>query len=159
MAMMPPSYSAQVKPGSKILGLAMVIENPDGQILIVRPEDFDGRIDVETEWADNTMTKIDRQTGRLELRFGTLVIEEVKAPRTEEGQQKPDNMALGAYVAKTSHDVPNPTPEELQRLAEAIAKKIDDMMMPLAGPPTFTIQAEADDCIFEIEVASNGDND
>ena len=79
-----PSFSERVKPGAKVLALAMVVENPDGQMLVVRPKGVTGFvIDVETHWKDNTFTQMSHQTGRLELRFDALVIEEVRPKGSE----------------------------------------------------------------------------
>lgn len=71
-----PAFSQHIKPGSKIVALALVIENPDGELIMVRPDDLAGfQIDVETEWdGPPFVSPILSQSGRIELRFKVLNI-------------------------------------------------------------------------------------
>lgn len=71
-----PSFSQNIKRGAKIKALALVIENPDGELIMVRPDDIVGfHLDVETTWVGPPFTSaIESQVGRLELEFKVLGI-------------------------------------------------------------------------------------
>ena len=66
MSRLVPSFSEHIKPRARIVSLAIVIENPDGELVMVRPDDIQGfTLDVETHWESIPYgSRPTHQTGR-----------------------------------------------------------------------------------------------
>jgi hypothetical protein len=71
-----PSFSRHLKRGAEIIALALVIQNPDGELIMVRPDDISGfHIDVETTWQGVPFgSEIESQVGHVAFDFKVLGI-------------------------------------------------------------------------------------
>ncbi len=72
MSRLVPSFSEHIKPRARIVSLEMLIENPDGELVMMRPDAIEGfELEVETEWEGRIYAKLLPKglNGRLEMSF------------------------------------------------------------------------------------------
>ena len=103
MSRLVPSFSEHIKPRARIVSLAIVIENPDGELVMVRPDDIEGfTLDVETHWESIPYaSKLMHQTGRLEMSFKVLGIMKTRPADIRETE----GAAVGVWLPGMEYEV------------------------------------------------------
>lgn len=97
------ALSPHIKTGAKIVAMALVIENPDGEQIMVRPDDIANfTIDVETTWQGMPFASpIAEQKGRLMMEFRVLGLMKTRPVEVRET----DEVSPGVWLPGMTYEV------------------------------------------------------